>query len=123
MRLCRSSTLFVNSLVSSARSLKLTRKNSSAVFAVLKNCSAASLADFVAHASADVKNHSDRNGHVFGGKSFDLLLDVVFKDAEVVRLEAGDQAVVGVGDRDVDQREAYVAAQYPAGLDSNSGRI
>src|SRR5579885_23670 len=43
-RLCKSSTLFVNVLVSSARSLKLTRKNSSCGFAVLKNCTAASRA-------------------------------------------------------------------------------
>src|SRR6266478_5438680 len=44
MRLCRSSTLFVKELVNSARSLKLTRKNSSWGLAVLKNCTAASRA-------------------------------------------------------------------------------
>src|SRR5438034_3589324 len=42
--LFRSSTLLVNALVSSARSLKLTRKNSSCGLAVLKNCKAASRA-------------------------------------------------------------------------------
>ena len=41
--LCGSSTLLVKELVSSARSLKLTRRNSSCGLAVLKNCRAASL--------------------------------------------------------------------------------
>src|SRR6266481_4682638 len=44
MWLCRSSTLLVKVLRTSARSLKPTRKNSSCGFAVLKNCKAASLA-------------------------------------------------------------------------------
>src|SRR5215472_9127953 len=43
-RLCRSSTLLVNELVSSARSLKLTRKNSSSGLAVLRKSTAASRA-------------------------------------------------------------------------------
>src|SRR5215472_11518437 len=43
-RLCKSSTLLVNELVSSARSLKLTRKNSSCGLAVLRKSTAASRA-------------------------------------------------------------------------------
>src|SRR5437660_953392 len=43
-RVCSSSTLLVKRLVNCARSLKLTRKNSSCGFAVLKNCTAASRA-------------------------------------------------------------------------------
>ena len=81
------------------------------------------LADFVAHAPADVKNHADGNGHIFGGKGLDLLLYVIFKNAEVVRLEAGDEPVVGICHRDVDQSEADIAAQYPAGLDGQAGGI
>jgi len=55
----------------------------------------ARLAHFVGHAAAEIKDHADRDGDVFGGEGNHFLLDVVFEDAEVVGLQAGDQPVVG----------------------------
>src|SRR5258708_34019563 len=85
MRLCRSSAVVVNSLVRSARSLKRTRKNSSAVLAVLKNCTAASRAlPILLPMLPDVKHDADGNGYIFRGERLDLLFNVVFEDAEIV---------------------------------------
>src|SRR5215470_12452900 len=115
MRDCRSSTLLVNAEVSSARSLKLTRKNSSCGFAVF--------VDLVGHAAAEVENDADRDGNVFGREGDDFLLDVIFKHAEVVRVEAGNQAIVRIGDGDVDKREVDVGADGPTGPEGNGGGV
>src|SRR5216684_4031146 len=77
MRLCRSSMLLVKALESSARSLKLTRKNSSCGLAVLKNCSAASRA----------------------------------------------LPILGVGNRNVDQRQVNIHVQSGGGLDGKTRRV
>src|SRR5882762_1156171 len=98
-RLCKSSTLLVKELVNSARSLKLTRKNSSGIGGLEElDGSFARLGDFVGHAAAEIKDHADGNGHIFGREGDDFLLDAVLKHAEIVGFEAGDQAVVRVGD-------------------------
>jgi hypothetical protein len=71
-RLCRSSTVLVKVRTSSARSLKLTRKNSSCGLAVVKNCEAASLAlpNFVDHAAAEIEDDADGNGDIFGTATY-----------------------------------------------------
>ncbi len=56
----------------------------------------ARLFDLVGHAGAHVKDHADGDGHVLAGEAHDFLFDVVFEDAEVLLLEAGNQAAVGV---------------------------
>src|SRR5262249_33864925 len=60
--------------------------------------------DFVGHAAAEVENDADGNRNIFGGKGEHFLLDVVFEDAEVVGLKAGNEAIVRVGDGNVDER-------------------
>ncbi len=77
----------------------------------------AGFCDFVGHAAADIKDHTDGDGHIFGRKRDDFLFGVVFKDPEVVGLETGDQSIVRIGDGDVDQRDIYVGVQHFAGLD------
>ena len=51
-----------------------------------------------AHAVADVEQHADAHGRALVGKLRDRLLVAVLEDLEVVPGEAGDQAVVAVGD-------------------------
>jgi hypothetical protein len=77
----------------------------------------ASLGDLVGHAAAVIKDDANGNGHVFGGESDDFLLDAVFIDAEIVGFQAGDQAVVGVGDGDVDEREVDIEMNRSAGFE------
>jgi hypothetical protein len=89
-------------LISSAWSLKPTRKNSSCGFAVLRNCKAA------AHAAAEIEDDADGNGHVFGREILDLLLDVVFEDTKVVWQKACNKAVIRVGDSNVDKCQVHV---------------
>jgi len=70
MRLCRSSTLLVKVLMISARSLKLTRKNSSCGIRRLEKLQGGflGLADFVGHTAAEIEDDADGNGDVFGEK-------------------------------------------------------
>jgi hypothetical protein len=109
-RLCRSSTVLVKVRTSSARSLKLTRKNSSCGLAVVKNCEAASLAlpNFVDHAAAEIEDDADGNGDIFGREIPDLLLDVVFENTEVFGLKACNPAVMRVIDGNVDKRQVHI---------------
>src|SRR5207244_5645761 len=64
----------------------------------------AGLAYLVGHTAAEIKNYADRDGHVLGGKRDYFLLDVVFVDAEVVGIEAGNESIVRIGDRHINQR-------------------
>ncbi len=77
----------------------------------------AGFAHFVGHAAAKIKNHTNGNGHDFGGEVDDFLLDVVLEDAEVVLLETGDQAIVRVGDGNVDEREVHVHVNLASGFE------
>src|SRR5207244_1665250 len=43
-----------------------------------------SLAEFVSHAAAVIEDDSDGDRNVFGREVHDLLLDVVFKDSEII---------------------------------------
>ena len=61
------------------------------------------LAEFVGHAAAEIQDDTDRDGNIFGGEIHDLLLDVVFEEAEVVGLETCGDSVVRVGDGDIDE--------------------
>ncbi len=83
----------------------------------------AGLADLVGHAAAVIKDHADGDGDVFGGESDDFLLDVVFVDAKIVGFEAGDQAVVGVGDSHVDEGEVDIKFDGLAGLERRTHGI
>src|SRR5215470_7795872 len=77
----------------------------------------ASLVDLVGHAATEVEDDTNRDGDIFGGKGDDLLLDVVFEDAEIVGFESSYQAIVGVGDCDVDEREVDIGTDDFARLD------
>jgi hypothetical protein len=61
------------------------------------------LTDLVGHAAAKVKDDANGNRNVFGRKILDLLLDIVFEDAEIIGLQACDHAVIWISDRNVDQ--------------------
>ena len=65
-------------------------------------------AEFVGHAAAEIQDDADGNRHIFRGEIHNFLLDVVFEDAEVVRFEARNCAVIRVGDGDVDERQIHV---------------
>jgi hypothetical protein len=79
----------------------------------------AGLVNFVGHAAAVIEDHPDGNGNIFGRKGDDLLLGVVFVNAEIVLVEAGDQPIEGVSHGDVDQSHVHVAADYLAGNNLN----
>jgi hypothetical protein len=55
------------------------------------------LVDFVGHAAAEIENHADRYGNILGGERDYFLLGIVFKDAEIVLVEARDQPIERVG--------------------------
>jgi hypothetical protein len=67
------------------------------------------------HGAGEVHDDADGDGGVFAGEGFELLLGVVFVDEKVVLLEAGDEAVHGVGDGDGDEDEVDVHADAGAG--------
>src|SRR5713101_5404949 len=96
-RFCNSSTLEVKLLISSARSLKLTRKNSSCGLAVLKNCTAAR-------------------------RALSTLLDMLPLMSKITpmemgtsSLEAGYQAIKGISHRDIYQHQVYVHTDRAVG--------
>ena len=108
--LCRSSTLLVKELVSSARSLKLTRRELVLRIGSLEKLQGGflGLTDFVGHAAAEIEDDTNGYGDVFGREILDLLLDVVFEDTEVIGLKACNQAVIRIGDGNVDKRQFHV---------------
>ena len=65
-------------------------------------------AKFIGHAATEIEDDADRDRNVFGGEIRYLLLDIVFENAEVIRLQAGDNPVVGIGHSDVHEREIYI---------------
>src|SRR5258708_22119680 len=81
------------------------------------NGGVAGFGDFIGHAAAEIEDDADGNGDVFGRKGNYFLLGVVFKDAEIIRLESGDQAIVRIGYGDVDQSDVDIGVQHFAGLD------
>src|SRR2546429_9903943 len=70
-----------------------------------------SLAEFVSHAAAVIEDDSDGDRNVFGREVHDLLLDVVFKDSEIISVEARDQPAIRDGYRDVDKGQFDVDAE------------
>jgi len=69
------------------------------------------------HGAGEIHDDADGDGGVFAGESLDFLLGVVFVDEKVVLLEAGDEAVHGIGDGDGDEDEVDVHADQGAGAD------
>ena len=82
-----------------------------------------SLAEFVSHAAAVIEDDSDGDRNVFGREVHDLLLDVVFKDSEIISVEARDQPVIRVGYRDVDKGQFHVDADRLAILNRLPMRV
>jgi len=80
-------------------------------------------AEFVGHAAAEIRDDADGNRHIFGGEIHNFLLDVVLEDAEVVRFEARNDAVIRVGDADVDKRQIHVYMKGYSRLDDLAGCI
>ena len=70
---------------------------------------------FIGHAPAHIKNDANRDRHVFARKADDFLRDAVLEYVEIIFVEAGHQAVVGVGDGDVHQGERDVHPDALAG--------
>jgi len=64
----------------------------------------AGLVDLVGHATAEVEDDADGNGHVFRREADHLLLDVVLKDAKIVGFEPGNETIIWVRYRDIDER-------------------
>src|SRR5579883_3410054 len=83
----------------------------------------AGLVDFVGHAAAEIEDNANGNGYVFGGKGNHLLLDVVFKDAKVVRVQSGDESIERIGDGYVHQGEIHIGADDLAGTQRNRRRV
>jgi len=77
----------------------------------------AGFVDLVGHTAAKVEDNTNGNGDIFRGEADNFLLDIVFKDAEVVGIKAGDEAVKGVGNGNVDQGEVHIGADDFSGLD------
>ena len=78
-------------------------------------------AEFVGHAAAEIQDDADGNRHIFRGEIHNFLLDVVFEDAEVVRFEARNCAVIRVGD--VDERQIHVYMKGNSRLDDLAGCV
>jgi hypothetical protein len=74
------------------------------------------LSTFVSHAAAEIEYHAYGNGYVFGGKGDHFLLIIVFEGAKL-SLEAGDEAIIRVGDGDVYQGQIDIGVNHfsPAG--------
>ncbi len=81
------------------------------------------LVQFVGHAAAEIQDDADGDGNIFRGKIHDFLLDVVFEDAEIVGLQTCDQAVVRVGDGNVDKRQFHVEMHGSALLNDLTGCV
>ena len=64
--------------------------------------------NFIGHAAAQIENHADGNGNVFGRKGDHFLFGAVFEDAEIIRLETGDEPIVRISDGDIHQRDVDV---------------
>jgi hypothetical protein len=54
------------------------------------------LVALVPHTPAVVHHQAQGDGDVFAAEYGELLLDLVFKDAEVILFQIGDQALVGI---------------------------
>src|ERR1700741_803048 len=68
--------------------------------------------NFVGHAATEIENNAYRNGDIFRRKADNFLLRVVFKNAEVVRIEAGNETVERVGNGDIHQSKVDVRADH-----------
>lgn len=80
-------------------------------------------AEFVGHAAAEIQDDADGNRHIFGGKIHNFLLDVVLEDAEVVRFQPRNYAVIRVGDGDVDEGQIYVYMKGYSRFDDLAGCV
>ena len=67
------------------------------------------------HGAGEVEDDADRNRRIFAGKGGDFLLSAVLEDLEVFLLEAGYQAVHGIGDRDRHQHHVHIHADEAPG--------
>src|SRR3974390_1086453 len=81
------------------------------------------LVDLIGHAASKIENDTDGNRDVFRRKTNNFLLDVVFKDAKVVWIKAGNKAIERVGHRNVDQGEVHIGADDFSGLDGDRGGV
>ena len=63
---------------------------------------------FVAHASAHVEDHAQRDGSVFAGKMPDVFRLGTFKELKVVFLQTRDQPVHGISNCHVHQHQVHV---------------
>lgn len=79
--------------------------------------------DFVRHAAAQIEDDSDGNRNVLGREGDNLLLDVVFEDPEIVWLETCDEAVIRIGDGDVNKCQLHVQMDRLALLNGLSGCV
>ena len=62
------------------------------------------------HGTGKIEDDSDRNRRVLAGEADDLLAAVVFENLKVFLLQAGDQAVHGIGHGHRDQHHVHVHA-------------
>ena len=79
--------------------------------------------NLVAHAAAVIEDHADRNGNVFRGKGRDLLFNIVFKHAEVSGIETRNLAIVGIGDRHIDQGGVYIQVKTLTASDGDAAGV
>jgi len=115
----------VKELVNSARSLKLTRKELILGIGGLEELNGrfARLADFVGHAAAEIKDHADGDGHIFGGEGTTSCSMLSSNTRKLSVSRPVTQAVVGVGDGDVDEREVDIEMDRSAGLERSARAI
>ena len=66
------------------------------------------LGSFVAHAAAIVDHQAHAYGHIFLAEDGDLLVGLVFQDAEIALLQAGDELPAIIHDGDVQDDQIYV---------------
>jgi len=120
MRLCKSPHAVGERAVSSARSLKLTRKNSSCGLAVLEELTRG-IAGFYQSCRtccAKIKDDSDGDRHCLRKKGEGISCSMcVLEDAEIVGFQTSDQGGCRVCDGHVDQWQIHVGADDLSGDD------
>src|SRR5262249_52306942 len=87
------------------------------------NCRFARFGDLVRHASAEIEDYPNGDGHIFRRKRHYFLLDVVFKYSEIVRLQPGYKAIVGIRHCDIHKREIHIDLQRLAWFKGHRWRV
>ena len=83
----------------------------------------ASFVDLIGHAAGEIEDDADGNGDIFSGEADDLLFDVVFEDAEIIRFESSYKAIVGICDGDVDEGEVHIGTNHLARMNFDGRRV